>query len=126
MVPAHTQYRTAEECDIKHKDVVGMEYYKTFHNSLKKQVAILTTFVSIILTCTAWSVYAAYIAENAATEASYQVTIHEARQSEVEKNIQDSLSRIEKSNNSLYVELRQQRDMIENIYINGIKNKPTP
>lgn len=115
MTTPHITYRTVEDCTKLHSEMVDKTYYNTYHKSLKKQINFLMFSISTILVVILWACCAAYIAESSAKNVSNKLIIHETRQFEVEKSIQDSLFRIEKSNNDL-------RNMIEEIYKNGIKN----
>jgi len=125
MVPAHTLYRTEADCDEIHKNKTPqIDHCNALHSGIRTQLTILTTAVSIIVTCIGLSIYAGYSAESLAKDVQNQLSTHEVRQAEVEKSISNSLLRIEKSNNDLYVEIKEQRNMIEDIYKGKTNHNP--
>lgn len=113
------RYRKVVDCDNLHAKTVITENCKILHNGLRRQITIVSTFISIIITCLVWSIYTSYMADVEAKESQYQLEIHNARQTEVEKNLVESLIRIEKNTTDLRTEMKEQRILIENIYKNG-------
>ena len=124
MVPAHILYRTENDCEAIHQKTPQLDHCNALHSGIKTQLTILTTAVSIIVTCIGLAIYAGYTAESMAKEVQNQLDTHKVRQEEVEKSIYSSLSRIEKSNTDLYTEMKEQRVLIEDIYKGKINNNP--